>query len=70
MDSVMAFKDYSGFKFIHENKFPGQSKDKVFVFKMSVDHPGSGVNLVKRIQPGRDLQDCWIMFDHVKQVEN
>ena len=26
MDSIMALKDYSGFKFIHENKFPGQSK--------------------------------------------
>ena len=23
MDSIMALKDYSGFKFIHENKFPG-----------------------------------------------
>ena len=70
MDSIMALKDYSGFKFIHENKFPGQSKGKVFVFKMSVDRSGSGVNLVKRMQPEGDLQDCWIMFDHVKWVEN
>ena len=70
MDSIMALKDYSGFKFIHENKFLGQSKGKVFVFKMSVDGPGSGVDLVKRMQPGGDLQDCWIMFDHVKHVES
>ena len=70
MDSIMALKDYSGFKFIHKNKFPGQSKGKVFVFKMSVDCPGSGVDLVKRMQPRGDLQDCWIMFDHVKRVES
>ena len=70
MDSIMALKDYSGFKFIHENKFPGKSKDKVFVFKMSIDCSGSGVDLVKRMQPERDLQDCWIMFDHVKRMEN
>ena len=70
MDSIMALKDYSGFKFIHDNKFPGQSKGKVFVFKMSVDRPGSGVDLVKRMQPGGDLQDCWIIFDHVKRVES
>ena len=70
MDSIMALKDYSGFKFIHDNKFPSQSKDKVFVFKMSVDRLGSGVDLVKRMQLGGDLQDCWIMFDLVKRVEN
>ena len=58
MDSIMALKDYLGFKFIHEKKFPGQSKGKVFVFKISVDRPRSRVDLVKRIQPGRDLQDC------------
>ena len=26
---------------------PEQSQDKVFVFKMSVDHPSNGVELVK-----------------------
>ena len=45
-----------------------QDNGKVFVFKMSVDRPESGVDLVKRMQPGGDLQDCWIMFDHVKRV--
>jgi hypothetical protein len=45
IDSIMALKDYSGFKCIHENKFPGQSKGKVFMFKMSVDRPGSGFDL-------------------------
>ena len=50
MDSIMALKDHSGFKYVHDSRFPGQSKDKVFVFKMSVDFSGSGVDLVKRMQ--------------------
>jgi hypothetical protein len=26
--------------------------------------------LVKRMQPGGDLEDTWIMFDHVKHVKH
>ena len=54
---------------MHENQFPGQCDDKVFIFKMSVDLEGSGVDLVKRMQVGGDLRDAWIMFDNVKQVK-
>jgi hypothetical protein len=36
---------------------------------MSEVGPGSGVDLVKRMQPGGDLEDAWMMFDHVKQVK-
>ncbi len=46
MKSIMALEHHLGFKYIHRNRFPGQSKDKVFVFKMSVDLPRSGVNLL------------------------
>jgi hypothetical protein len=35
---------------------------------MSEVGPGSGVDLVKRMQPGEDLQNAWMMFDHVKWV--
>jgi hypothetical protein len=28
MDSIMALKDHSGFKYVHGSRFPGQSKDK------------------------------------------
>ena len=34
MNGIMALKDHSGFKYVHDSRFPGQSKDKVFVFKM------------------------------------
>jgi hypothetical protein len=51
--------------------FPGQGSDSdtVFLFKMSEVGPGSGVDLVKWMQPVGDLQDAWIMFDHVKLVK-
>ena len=35
MDSIMAFKDHSGFKYIRGSRFLRQSKNKVFVSKMS-----------------------------------
>jgi hypothetical protein len=66
----MALKDHSGFKYVHGSRFPGQFKDKIFVFKMSVDLPGSGVDLVKRMQVGGDMENSWIMFDHVKRLKD
>jgi hypothetical protein len=36
---------------------------------MSEVGPGSGVDLVKRMQPSGDLEDAWMMFDHVKSVK-
>jgi hypothetical protein len=35
---------------------------------MSEVKPGSGVDLVKRMQPDEDLEIAWMMFDHVKRV--
>jgi hypothetical protein len=36
---------------------------------MLVDGLESGVDLVNRIQPRRDLKNVWLMFDHVKCVQ-
>jgi hypothetical protein len=41
MDSIMTLTYHSAFKFVHDRWFPGQSKDKMFVFKISVDLLGS-----------------------------
>ena len=70
MDSITKLRGISLWAFVQENKFPGQGADldKVFVFKMSEVGPGSGVDLVKRMQPGEDLENAWMMFDHVKRV--
>jgi hypothetical protein len=68
-DNIMAMKTYTTIEYIHANIFPGQGKDKVYVFKMLEDGLGSGVDLVKRMQPGGDLEKAWLMFDHVKRVK-
>jgi hypothetical protein len=68
-DSIMAIKSYTIIVYIHGNIFPRQGKDKIYVFKMLVDQPGSGVDLVKHIQPRGDLENAWLMFDHVKRVQ-
>jgi hypothetical protein len=70
MNSIMALKDHSAFKFIYGSRFPGQSKDKVFVFKMFVDLTGSSMKLVKRMQDGGDMENSCIMFDHIKRLKD
>ncbi len=42
----------------------------MFLFKMSMHGDGSGYDLVKWMQPRGNLQTAWIMFDHVKHVED
>jgi hypothetical protein len=71
MDSIAMLRGCSRWAYIQENKFPGQGSDldKVFVLKMSKVGPRSGVHLVNRMQPRGDLEDAWIIFDHVKCVK-
>ena len=66
----MALKDHYAFKFVHGSRFRGKSKDKLFVLKMFVDLPHSGVKLVKRMQVGGDMENSWIMFDHIKRLKD
>jgi hypothetical protein len=72
MDGIATLRGCSHWAYMQENKFPGQDSDldKVFVFKMSEVGPGSGVDLVKRMQLGGDLENMWIMFDYVKRVSH
>jgi hypothetical protein len=72
MDSITKLRDASSWRFVQQNMFPGQGADmdKVFVFKMSEVGPGSGVQLVKRMQSSGDLKNSWIMFVHVKRVRS
>ena len=37
---------------------------------MSTVGPGSGVDLVRRMQRGGDLELQWVMFDHVKRISH
>jgi hypothetical protein len=71
MDGITMLRGCSNWPYVQENLFLGQGSDsdKVFVFKMSEVGLGSDVDLVKRMQPGGDLEDTWMMFDHVKRVK-
>ena len=72
IDSITKLRNASKWAFVQESKFLGQGsdKDKVFVFKMSKIGPSRGLDLVKQMQAGGDLQCYWMMFDHVKRVKD
>ena len=37
---------------------------------MSIVGPGSGVDLIRRMQPRGDSELQWVMFDHVKRINH
>ncbi|CAM6093771.1 unnamed protein product [Calypogeia fissa] len=52
--------------FVQSILFPGQSlnvDERPHIFKMSTTGPGSGLDLIRRMQPGGDLEKSWIMSD-------
>jgi hypothetical protein len=70
IDNILKLKESSTYDYIHDSMFPGQGIDLVYLFKMSTCDPASGVSLVRRMQPGGDLENEWVMFDHVKRVKD
>ena len=58
MDSITKLWGLSNWAYIQRNMFPdqGDNSDKVFIFKMSEVGPGSGMDLVRQMQPGGDLE--------------
>ena len=70
IDNILKLKKTSTYDYIHDSRFPGQggASDIVYLFKMSTVGAGSGMDLVRRMQSGGDLELAWIMFDHVKRV--
>ena len=64
MDGITKLRGLSNWAYVQQNMFPGQGDDfdKVFIFKMSEVGPGSGVDLVKRMQPSGNLEHVWSMF--------
>ena len=55
MDSILKLKKGSMYDYIQDSYFPGQGSELAYVFKMSIVGPGSGVDLVRRMQLGGDL---------------
>ena len=50
IDNIIKLKMKSPYTYIQDSIFPGQGSDKVYLFKMSKEGLGSGVDLVKRMQ--------------------
>ncbi len=66
----MSLKANNGYDYIQDSCFLGQQFGEVFIFKMYIDGNGNGFDLVMWMQFGGDLQAAWIMFDHVKHIQN
>lgn len=49
---------------------PGQSKDKVFVFKILVNLLSSGAEHVKHMQLGGDMENSWMKIDHIRCLKD
>jgi len=60
MDGIAKLRGVSNWAYVQRNQFPeqGDDTDKVFVFKMSEVGSESGVDLVRRMQPGGDLDNA------------
>jgi hypothetical protein len=69
-NSIIAMKRYITIEYIHSNVFPGQGKDKVNIFKMLVDKPRSGMDLVKHMQPRRDFKSVWLLLTMSSMFKN
>ncbi len=67
LDYILKLKALSGYDYIQDNCFPGQhAKQKVDLFKMFVN--GAAFRFDQVQQMGDDLQNAWMMFDHIKCV--
>ena len=71
IDGFNALRSTSYWPFIQMNCYcgKGDEEDKVSIFKMFEIGPAFRVDLVKWMQLHNDLQDSWIIFDHVKRVK-
>ena len=70
IDNILKLKKSSTYDYIHDRVFSGQGNDLVYLFKMSTSGHGSGVSLVWRMQPSGDLENAWVMFDHIKRMKD
>ena len=70
VDSILKLKKGFKYDYIQDSRFLGQGSKLVYIFKMSTVGPSSGVDLVRRMQPGGNLELQWVMFDHVKRISH
>ena len=70
IDNILKLKKASTYNLYFEDSiFCGHGSDLVYMFKISTCSVGSGIDFVKRTQPGGDIQNEWVMLEHVKKSE-
>jgi hypothetical protein len=70
LDYILNLKTLFSYNYIHDNCFLGQqTRQKVYLFKIFVNGTTSEFDLVQQMQPDDDLQNAWMMLDHVKHVQ-
>ncbi len=59
-----------GYNYIQDNCFPNQqARQKVYLLKVFIDGTTSKFDLVRQMQLNDDLQNAWMMFNHVTHVQ-
>jgi hypothetical protein len=69
-NSILTSKAFSPYDYIQDNCVLGQQiGQKVYHFKLLVEGDNCGIHLTRQMQLGGDLENTWMMFDHVKRVQ-
>ena len=73
-EAILNLKRTCHFEFFHGSRFPLQattSTERCFIFKMSTTGPGSGIDIIRRMDKdgNGDLHQAWVCFDHVHRVD-
>ena len=73
-EAILNLKRTCHFEFFHGSRFPLQATtttERCFIFKMSTTGPGSGIDIVQRMDKdgNGDLYQAWVCFDHVHRVD-
>ena len=66
LEKLIELRNSTVFPFVQSILFPGQgvsTAERPHIFKMSTKGPGSGVDLVRRMQKDGDLENSWVMSD-------
>ncbi len=70
IDCILKLKALSSYNYIQNNCFLSQQVgQKVYLFKIFIDGIVFKFDLVWQIQPSDDMQNAWVMFNHVKCVQ-
>ena len=66
MDGITKLRGLNNWAYVQRSMFLGQGNesDKVFIFKMFEIGLGSGVDLMRWMQPSSTLEHAWIMSDY------